>query len=80
MRPEFFAPVLPRLSLVAFRYAQPLLIRTAVRYLSLSVDEYSQRAGYNVVLMAVVVYIGLAVSYSRSNCTALKAERSVNTR
>ncbi|KAB5518710.1 ABC transporter [Coniochaeta sp. 2T2.1] len=62
MHPEFFAPVLPRLSLIAFRYAQPVLIRTAIRYLSLSIDEHSQRAGYDVILMAVVVYVGLATS------------------
>ncbi|KAB5542688.1 ABC transporter [Coniochaeta sp. 2T2.1] len=62
MRPEFFAPVLPRLYLIAFRYAQPILIRTAVRYLSSSVDEYSPRPGYDVILMAVMVYVGLATA------------------
>jgi hypothetical protein len=62
MRPQFFAPVLPRLSLIVFRYAQPVLIRNAVRYLSSPVERASPRTGYSVILMAVVVYAGLAVS------------------
>ncbi|OIW26584.1 ABC transporter [Coniochaeta ligniaria NRRL 30616] len=62
MRPQFFAPVLPRLSLMVFRYAQPVLIRRAVRYLSSPVNGTSPRAGYSVILMAVVVYACLALS------------------
>ncbi|KAH8903310.1 ABC transporter [Coniochaeta sp. PMI_546] len=62
MRSQFFAPVLPRLCLILFRYAQPVLIRTAVRYLSTPVNETRSRAGYSVILMAIIVYIGLALS------------------
>jgi ATP-binding cassette subfamily C (CFTR/MRP) protein 1 len=64
MRPQFFAPVLPRLSLIVFRYSQPVLIRSAVRYLNSANHETSAlKAGYSVILMAVVVYVGLAVSF-----------------
>lgn len=67
MRSQFFAPVLPRLCLIVFRYAQPVLIRTAVRYLSTPVNETRSRAGYSVIVMAIVVYIGLAVGYFQVN-------------
>lgn len=63
MLPQFLAPILPRLSLIIFRYSQPVLIGTAIRYLSTSPEEKSSKAGYSVILMAVVVYIGLAVSF-----------------
>lgn len=61
MLPDFLAPILPRLSLIAFRYSQPILISTAIRYLNAPLEEKSPKKGYSVILMAVVVYLGLAV-------------------
>ncbi|KAF4783878.1 hypothetical protein HER10_EVM0001269 [Colletotrichum scovillei] len=61
MLPHFLAPVIPRLFLIIFRYAQPILITTAIRVLSRSSTQ-SADTGYVVVLMAVAIYVGLAVA------------------
>ncbi|KAI8295000.1 Baeyer-Villiger monooxygenase [Colletotrichum sp. SAR11_240] len=58
---HFLAPVIPRLSLIIFRYAQPVLISTVIRYLNSSSVESSQ-TGYQLIFMASIVYVGLAVS------------------
>ncbi|KAF4922595.1 ABC transporter atnG [Colletotrichum viniferum] len=58
---HFLAPIIPRLSLIIFRYAQPVLISTVIRYLNSSSVESSQ-TGYQLIVMASIVYIGLAVS------------------
>ncbi|KAF4853365.1 ABC transporter atnG [Colletotrichum siamense] len=58
---HFLAPIFPRLSLIIFRYAQPVLISTVIRYLNSSSVESSQ-TGYQLIFMASIVYIGLAVS------------------
>ncbi|KAF4811049.1 ABC transporter atnG [Colletotrichum siamense] len=58
---HFLAPIFPRLSLIIFRYAQPVLISTVIRYLNSSSVESSQ-TGYQLIFKASIVYIGLAVS------------------
>ncbi|OTA04131.1 MRP-type ABC transporter [Trichoderma parareesei] len=60
--PHFLAPILPRLCLILFRYSQPVLIRNVIRYLDASMNETSTKRDYTVVVMAVVVYVGLAIS------------------
>lgn len=62
----FLAPIIPRLCLIVFRYAQPVLVSRAVRYLSTNVDGNSPDAGRSLIITAVVVYVGLAVG-SRLN-------------
>ncbi|KAF9875444.1 hypothetical protein CkaCkLH20_07264 [Colletotrichum karsti] len=57
----FLAPVLPRLALIAFRYAQPVLISTAIRYIGQPSIEVSA-SGLSIIALAAVVYIGLALS------------------
>lgn len=61
MLPHFLAPVIPRLSLIVFRYAQPVLISTAIRSMS-KPSSQSSETEYSVILMAVIVYVGLAAS------------------
>ncbi|GKT70576.1 ATP-binding cassette containing protein [Colletotrichum tofieldiae] len=61
MLPHLLAPIVPRLFLIGFRYAQPVLISTAIRYIG-NLSGQSAEAGYSVILMAVAVYVGLAVS------------------
>ncbi|KDN60706.1 hypothetical protein CSUB01_04114 [Colletotrichum sublineola] len=61
MLPHFLAPIIPRLFLIAFRYAQPVLISTAIRFLS-GLSAQSADEGRLVILMAVVIYVGLAMS------------------
>ncbi|KAK1719659.1 hypothetical protein BDP67DRAFT_130089 [Colletotrichum lupini] len=50
--PQFLAPIIPRFVLIGFRYAQPVLIGTVIRSISMSSEE-SQDRGYSVVSMAV---------------------------
>ncbi|KAK0620994.1 P-loop containing nucleoside triphosphate hydrolase protein [Immersiella caudata] len=61
MLPHFLAPVIPRLFLIIFRYAQPVLISTAIRSITNASSQRS-RADYSVIFMAVVIYVGLAIS------------------
>ncbi|PTB62192.1 P-loop containing nucleoside triphosphate hydrolase protein [Trichoderma citrinoviride] len=60
--PHFLAPILPRLCLIIFRYSQPVLIRNVIRYLDASMNENTTKRNYTVVVMAIVVYVGLAIS------------------
>ncbi|KAF1994323.1 hypothetical protein P154DRAFT_585907 [Amniculicola lignicola CBS 123094] len=59
--PQFLAPVIPRLVLIGLRYAQPVLIRTAINALKES-GKGPRTSGEVVVLMAIFVYGGIAVS------------------
>ncbi|KAK4444468.1 ATP-binding cassette-containing protein [Podospora aff. communis PSN243] len=61
MLSHFLAPIIPRLCLIVFRYAQPVLISTAIRTIN-TASSRSSKADYSVVLMAIIVYVGLAVS------------------
>ena len=55
--------MIPRLLIVFFRFSQPVLIHTAIRY----VDDVSEhdgdvdRRGYWIILSAIFIYVGLAV-------------------
>ncbi|TQN66876.1 ABC transporter atnG, partial [Colletotrichum shisoi] len=61
MLPQFLAPIIPRLFLIVFRYAQPVLISTAIRYPGGS-SAQSVETGHLIIAMAVVIYGGLAMS------------------
>jgi hypothetical protein len=67
MLPHFLEPVIPRLFLIVFRYAQPVLIGTAIRFISKS-SSRSPETGYSLILMAAIVYVGLAVSTLSQFC------------
>lgn len=54
----FLAPILPRISLIVFRYLQPILIGFAIDF----VKSASSETGLYLVLFAAFVYLGLAVS------------------
>jgi hypothetical protein len=58
----FLSAVLPRLFLTAFKYSQPVLIKEAIRFLTTARVEEDSRDGANLIIAAVVVYTGLAVS------------------
>lgn len=58
----FLSAVLPRLFLTAFKYSQPVLIKEAIRFLTTARVEEDSRDGSNLIIAAVVVYTGLAVS------------------
>ncbi|KAK2041784.1 P-loop containing nucleoside triphosphate hydrolase protein [Colletotrichum somersetense] len=61
MLPYFLAPVIPRLFLILFRYAQPVLISSSIRFLAGSSTQSSD-TGRWLIFMAVVIYVGLAMS------------------
>ena len=62
LKRPFLLAVIPRLFLICFRYSQPILIRKAIRYVVvLSADPGGSR-GFWLIISAVVVYVGLAVS------------------
>ncbi|KAF2715971.1 P-loop containing nucleoside triphosphate hydrolase protein [Polychaeton citri CBS 116435] len=61
MLPQFLSPVIPRLFLILFRYAQPVLISTAIKSISMSPEQPGE-SGNTVVIMAVIIYAGLAIS------------------
>lgn len=62
-RGPFLSVVIPRLCVVLFRCSQPVLIGRAIRYVQTPVVEDDDGSeGYMLVGMAVVVYVGLAVS------------------
>ncbi|KAJ6003250.1 ATP-binding cassette transporter [Penicillium sp. IBT 35674x] len=54
----FLAPIPPRLSLIIFRYLQPILIGLAIDF----VRSASSETGVYLVLYAAVIYMGLAIS------------------
>lgn len=57
MLPQFMAPVIFRLCLIFFRYAQPALISSAVHILS----SHSDEGRLMLIIKAAAVYFGLAV-------------------
>ncbi|KAI9048359.1 hypothetical protein LZ554_008151 [Drepanopeziza brunnea f. sp. 'monogermtubi'] len=54
------APVVPRLVLIGFTYAQPLLIKRALNYVAKSGPE-EENIGYGLIGATVLVYCGLAI-------------------
>ncbi|RHZ73317.1 hypothetical protein CDV55_106015 [Aspergillus turcosus] len=62
----FWPPIVsagfPRLCLLGFTFAQPFLINQTVTFVSQSVEEGTQNAGYGLIGAFALVYIGLAVS------------------
>ena len=64
IRRPFAAPFLPRLFLVLFRYSQPALIRESIRFVTATDSALAdiETRGYWLVVSAVTIYVGLAVS------------------
>ncbi|KAK3336055.1 ABC transporter type 1, transmembrane domain-containing protein [Cercophora scortea] len=56
----FLSLVVPRLCLLGFRYSQPLLISRAIVFVKSANTERGN--GYYVILEAIFVYVGLAIS------------------
>ncbi|KAL2198120.1 hypothetical protein P885DRAFT_68308 [Corynascus similis CBS 632.67] len=57
VRRHFSAPVIPRLLLVLFRYCQPVLTRLSIQYIA-----QADIRGYSLVVSAVIIYLGIALS------------------
>ncbi|KAI0973805.1 putative ABC transporter [Xylaria arbuscula] len=59
---EFLAAVIPRLLLIAFRYAQPILIKVSIRYVANYSPGVGIGHGYWLILAAFAIYLGRALS------------------
>lgn len=71
MLPPVLSPIIPRLFLIGFRYAQPVLISISIRVLRASSDQPAHK-GLLVIPMAAVIYIGLAVGISSRSLVPLR--------
>ena len=54
----------PRLTMIGFRYMQPILINNTIRYVTEpSAEGDTQQTGYYLVLTAFVIYVGMGVCF-----------------
>lgn len=70
LKQPFLAAIVPRLFLIFFRYSQPILIRESIRYVVAYPTNPESSQGFWLVLSAVAVYVGLAVSPSFDSFTS----------
>jgi ATP-binding cassette subfamily C (CFTR/MRP) protein 1 len=64
------AGIPPRLCLIGFTFAQPFLINTIIDYLDQPSDEASKNVGSGLISATALIYVGLAVSFSKAFCLA----------
>ncbi|KAM3441709.1 hypothetical protein MY4824_001487 [Beauveria thailandica] len=62
LKPQFYHAVLPRLFLIVFRYSQPTLIASSIRFVEQDSTATSSDDGFWLVISALVIYLGLALS------------------
>ncbi|TVY68841.1 ABC transporter FUM19 [Lachnellula suecica] len=60
----FITAIIPRLFLILFRYSQPVLIKNSIQFVTSSPSDEGNNTGYWLVVSAVVIYSGLAISTS----------------
>ncbi|EQL03011.1 ABC transporter [Ophiocordyceps sinensis CO18] len=58
----FLTPILPRLAVTAFSFAQPFFINAVLRHVKTDTAKASADVGYGFIGAAVVIYTGIAVS------------------
>lgn len=56
---------------IAFRYSQPILINSTIRYVTEPVTEIEERdvTGYHLILAAFLIYVGSGASCSLLYCS-----------
>ncbi|CZR52737.1 related to multidrug resistance protein [Phialocephala subalpina] len=62
IRKPFIAAIIPRLFLIVFRYSQPVLIKESIRFVLTSSAGSGSNRGYWLIVSAIAVYVGLAIS------------------
>ncbi|KAF7943713.1 uncharacterized protein EAE97_005783 [Botrytis byssoidea] len=62
LKQPFFAAVIPRLFLIAFRYSQPTLIKESIKYVVAYPATEDSSQGFWLVVSAMAIYVGLALS------------------
>lgn len=66
LRMPLLAPVPARLALIAFTFAQPLLVNRLLNYIKEPKTPETMNIGYGLIAAYGIVYIGIAVSASLS--------------
>lgn len=62
----FWEPAIPRLFMIAFTYAQPFLIQSAVKFAGTPKGQPYDNHGYGLIGAFVLVYAGQAVCFPTS--------------
>ncbi|KAI0535783.1 putative ABC transporter [Xylaria digitata] len=62
LKRPFLAAIIPRVFLIIFQYSQPTLIKQSIRYVTAYSSYANDDYGFWLVLSAVAIYIGLALS------------------
>lgn len=64
-RKSLLLNAIPRLMVIAFRYSQPILINSMIRYISEPVTESEEwnLYGYQLILAAFIIYVGRGVRF-----------------
>jgi len=65
MKP-FLGAIISRLFLITFRYSQPALIKQSIRYVTLPTSDIGRFYGEWLIISALAIYLGLAVSLKSS--------------
>lgn len=60
--PQFLAAFVPRLLWTAFKFAQPFLINTTIKWVEAEQSKTSKKTGYGLIAAYGLVYVGLALS------------------
>jgi ATP-binding cassette subfamily C (CFTR/MRP) protein 1 len=70
---------IPRLMVIVFRYSQPILINSTIRYVAEPVtDSVGQEiTGYYLILAAFVIYVGNGVSCLLIYCSSLDTDGAI---
>lgn len=59
----FLSAIIPRICVILFRFAQPLLISRAIRFVTnSSAEKDDSQTGFWIIVAAAVIYVGMAVS------------------
>jgi ATP-binding cassette subfamily C (CFTR/MRP) protein 1 len=62
LKTPFAAAIVPRLLLIIFRYSQPTLINQSIKYATANPAAPEGYHGYWLVVSAMAIYVGIAVS------------------
>lgn len=71
IKKPFIVAIVPRLFLIGFRYSQPILIKESIRFVLTSSVSVGNNRGYWLIVSAIAVYIGLAVSLHHHSLRSL---------
>jgi ATP-binding cassette, subfamily C (CFTR/MRP), member 1 len=76
---SLFLNAIPRFLVIAFRYSQPILINSTIRYVTEPTTEIEEKdiAGYHLILAALVIYVGSGVSCLVIHCSHLYTEGAI---